>query len=259
MEGKTSDILEFKNVSVTVKNGKRLLSDISFSIERGSFNLLIGKNGSGKSTLADTLIGIRKYSGDIFLKGKNIKHYKAMERARLLSALPQMLPSTSLTVRELALLGRNPHMGCFGYPSREDRAAADEAMRRVSISGFCDRTLSSLSGGERQRAFIAAMLSTEAEILVLDEPGAFLDASAVRELYALLAELVKNEKKTVLAVLHDLSGGFFSADNAILLSGGRLIEQGETADERLLAAVEKEFSLSRYVGKNGTEERIFFA
>ena len=121
-------MLEFDRVSVDHR-GKTILKEVSFSLRPHRITVLLGRNGSGKSTLIRCVNGLQRHTGEIRLDGVSLALTPPRERARKIGILPQILPETSLTVRALAALGRNPYVDAAGRLSPEDRRMVAEALR----------------------------------------------------------------------------------------------------------------------------------
>lgn len=234
--------------------GKRnVLEGVSFTALDGRVSVLFGKNGAGKSTLLRAIAEGHPYTGSILVDGWETSRLSSRARARRLALLPQHLPSTDMTVLELCALGRYS-LDPFAFrKTEEDREAVFRALLRTGMTEYKNRPVSTLSGGERQRAYLAMLLSGEANTLLFDEPTAALDPTSRWEILRLLGELAR-EGKCILAVTHDLEGGLSVADDAVLLSRGRALFAGTR--EALLATdlLEETFALRRFE----TEGRVFF-
>jgi len=181
---------------------KPVLLDINLLIRQGDFLAILGPNGGGKTTLIKLILGILKPDqGMIRVFGKSpgmIPH--------LMGYVPQHTHVDSpfpISVMDVVLMGRLAQSGRRWRYSREDRQAAENALARVGILEYQDRSINSLSGGERQRAFIARALVSDSRILFLDEPTASVDAKWHSNLYELLQDL--NKTVTVVVVSHDIS------------------------------------------------------
>lgn len=231
---------------------KGIIKGISFSA-CGGFTALIGKNGSGKSTLCECVCALRKHSGTILIDGKNTESFSPAERAARIAFLPQILPTPSISVYELAMLGRSSYIGLSKKPSWEDTQAVANAVRRVNLIGFENRMLSTLSGGERQRAFLAMILAQDTDILVLDEPTSFLDAAAEAEYISLLSDLAKSGK-TLLVSMHNLSLAVKYSDNILVLNGGNQAFFGSTAEILKNEVIENTFGVRRIK----SQDEVFF-
>ena len=243
-------MLEFQNVSYSV-GGRAILNDVSFALPKGRFTVLLGRNGRGKTTLLRAVNREIAHKGCILLDGVPTERLALRERARRISLLPQVLPTAEMTVGELVALGRLPHLAPLARMSEGDRAAVAHALALTEAERLAERRLSSLSGGERQRAFLAMALAVEAPILLLDEPTTYLDADARRQFLALLCRLVREEGKTVLAVLHDLNEALRTADSILLLREGCLAFCGTPEEFAAEGLPEREFGLHPHPAADG--------
>jgi iron complex transport system ATP-binding protein len=205
-----------------------VVTDLSLTVPRAAFTVLLGPNGSGKSTILRALAGlIKPQTGLVLLDGQAIARMPSKELARRIGVLAQApVAPEGLTVRDLVQQGRYPHRPLFGRWSRRDEEACAEAMSLTGMEPFQDRPLDRLSGGERQRAWIAMTLAQETDILLLDEPTTFLDLAHQLEILDLITDLVRDRGKTVVAVLHDLNHAGRYADHMVLLKRGSVISAG---------------------------------
>lgn len=180
-----------------------VLSDVSFTVQRGEFASIVGPNGGGKTTLLKLLLGLEKpKSGSISVLGAT-----PTQARRRIGYMPQHLrfdPLFPVSVRDVVLMGRLAP-GRFWY-SREDKRLAAEALAQVGLEDRQDLSFADLSGGQRQRALIARALAVQPEILLLDEPTAMVDVAAADNLVTRLREI--NKRCTIVVVSHDL--GFVS-------------------------------------------------
>ncbi|MFJ8148897.1 zinc ABC transporter ATP-binding protein AztA [Streptomyces sp. NPDC096048] len=203
--------------------GHPVLHQLSGSIGRLTSTALVGPNGSGKSTLLGVLAGvIQPTSGELHHTGGRPPAF-VPQRGAVGDALP-------LTVRQTVEMGRWGERGPWRRLTRQDRAAVDSALDRLSIADLAARQLGELSGGQRQRALIAQGLAQESDLLLLDEPTTALDPEARERIATLLTELA-DDGVTVVHATHDLDAAR-SADACLLLREGRLVGQGQP--ERLL-------------------------
>jgi iron complex transport system ATP-binding protein len=214
--------------------GRRtILGPIDLEVFAGECLMVVGPNGAGKTTLLRLLTGLLPPAeGEIRHRGRSLASLPRRERARHIAYVPQVRPaSVPLTVYEVVLLGRYPHLSPLQLaPRSEDFAAVQEALAVVGIADLRDRPLDELSGGERQAVYIAAALAQEAEMLVLDEPTTHLDARHQRELAALLLKLAREAGRTVVAATHDLNLASLLGDRLLALAGGRVLAVGRPAE-----------------------------
>ena len=236
-------MLEFKNVTIDIHR-KNIVKDINITVKRGEITVLLGKNGSGKSTLLRAANGLLKYDGEILLDGRQLGTLSSKERAQKVAFLPQILPSTAMTVRQLVQLGRHPYSGPLGVLSSEDIEAVERALAGAEVAELAERAVNTLSGGERQRAFVAMLLAQQTPLLIMDEPTTYMDISAKKDLERLCRKLAA-EGKTLLLVLHDLSEAVRLADNMVLLYDASVRFEGARQDCLEQNILEKTFDVER--------------
>jgi iron complex transport system ATP-binding protein len=209
-----------------------VLQQLSLSIADRDVVALVGPNGSGKSTLLRALGRVlRPKGGTVYLDGKSMREWPTREVARRLALLPQgPTLANDLTVEELVRLGRSPHQGILGLPTREDEDAVRWAIAETGISGMAGRRMSALSGGERQRVWVAMALAQEPQVLLLDEPTTFLDLNHQLEVLDLIRYLNREHGITVVMVLHDLNQACRYARRVVMLSRGQVYADGPPSE-----------------------------
>lgn len=245
-------MLSCHDVSVTYDR-RKALDAFSLSLSPGEIRVLIGPNGSGKSTALHVLAGLLKpISGRVELDGMPVDRMPRRRLAKRLAFLPQQ-PSApdEITVRQLVLQGRFAHVGLLGSYGKDDEAAVIWALESTGLSGLADRGLRELSGGERQRAWIAAALTQEASILLLDEPTSFLDIGHQVEVLDLLQRLSAERGVTVVMAIHDLNQAFSVGDRISLLDKGRPAFDGRPAELAASGLIETVFRVrGRFIELN---------
>ena len=221
-------MLEIRDL--TVAYGELVvLRQVSLSLGAGELLGVVGPNGSGKSTLIRAITRlVRPLGGEIRLDGSEVGRLSQRELARWAAVVPQnpYLPD-AFTVLEVALMGRTPHLSLLQSEGRADLAAVRRALEQTNTWQLASRRLGELSGGERQRVVVARALAQETPLLLLDEPTAHLDVGHQAAVLDLLRELCRREGKAVLAVIHDLSLAGQYCDRLVMLSGGRIVGEGE--------------------------------
>jgi iron complex transport system ATP-binding protein len=218
--------VQARGVSVTLGQ-TRAVRDVCATVEHGEWLALIGPNGAGKTTFLRALAGLVSFEGTVLVGDRTVATSTRREIARMVALVPQ-IPHTppSLTVAEYVLLGRTPHIGYFAGETRADRLAAQRAIARLALRPFASRTLDSLSGGERQRAVLARALAQEAPILLLDEPTSALDIGRQQQALELVEALRRDEQRTVISAIHDLTLAGQYADRLALLDKGQIVAEG---------------------------------
>lgn len=222
-------LIEAKDLRVAL-SGKPILNGLTFELERGKWNGLLGPNGSGKTTLLRTIAGLIPYEGTLILDGRSTAEWPRKEMAKRVAFVRQTHAiSFDFRVLDLVLLGRAPHKSLLSVYSDDDADRARRALTQLDLNGFEDRSFHSLSGGEQQRVFLAQALVQEADLLILDEPTTYLDVHHQFEFMEYVQSLVQ-EGKTVIGAVHDLEMAARFADHVQVLQNGHLSAKGSPAD-----------------------------
>ena len=180
-----------------------VLWDIDLDVPEGVCCAIVGPNGAGKSTLLKGILGLEKpVAGFVRLWGQPID--KVRSRIAYVPQRGAVNWDFPTTVFDVVLMGRYVHIGLMRRPGRADREKAKEALAEMKLSELADRQISELSGGQKQRVFIARALAQESDLYIMDEPLAGVDETTERIVMDKFVALQK-EKKTVIAVHHDLS------------------------------------------------------
>ena len=222
-----STAIEVKRIAHTY--GQQVIVDlISFAIPQGSFFIIIGPNGSGKTTLMKILTGnIRLQKGEVTIQGKDILDYSRRALSQKVAWLPQMLNlNFPMTVKDLVLMGRSPHLGILGLEKPKDREIAENAMAYTDVTHLGNCYMDLLSGGEQQRVLIARALCQDPEIIFLDEPTAALDIAHQMRIMDLMENLKAEKNITVVMISHDINVAAMYADCLLLMKAGRQLGLG---------------------------------
>ncbi|MEC7640754.1 MAG: ABC transporter ATP-binding protein [Nitrospinota bacterium] len=228
MTGDPSDnrpLVQLSDLSFSYEK-EAILRNISLEIQTKEFVGIIGPNGSGKSTLLKLMGGIMKNNQCLF-KGKSLDSYARKDLARFISWLSQenVLPF-SFRVLDVVLMGRYPYLTPLTFEGEEDYRIAQRALELTNSSGFADRFYNEISGGEKQRVMIAAALTQESELMLLDEPTSSLDIRYQIEILNILRRLNSNENMTLVLALHDLHLASRYCSRLILLNKGKIVKDG---------------------------------
>lgn len=224
-------LLEVEDLSFAVRD-KTILSGIRFRMDEGEIRAIIGPNGAGKSTLVRCIAGVAKKSGgSVAFSGVGQDQVSRKELARRVCYMPQIQGSLPpFTVRDFVGMGRYAHGGFWRDMRRGDAEAVDAAMELAGVSELADRLLPTLSGGERQMTAIAAGLAQEARLLVLDEPGTFLDPAHQDMLLELIIRLNREQGISLLIVTHDVNMAIHFTHATLALQKGKTAFDGASAD-----------------------------
>jgi iron complex transport system ATP-binding protein len=205
-----------------------VLHDLSLQVRAGEFLGLIGPNGAGKSTLLRVMAGtLRPSAGQMRLAGRPLGEYSRREIARRLAVVPAPgSPQFAFLVREFVTMGRTPYLGRLQSDRPQDREAVDEALTDTDALPLADRPITELSAGEWQRVNVARALAQQPEILLLDEPTAFLDLGHQRDIFELLVRLNRERELTVVCVSHDLNLAAEYCPRLAVLAAGSVVAEG---------------------------------
>ena len=250
--------LEVRDISFE-RNGKKILKNISFDMYSGEIVGVIGPNGSGKTTLLKTLNNINeKNSGTIKVKGKDTSEFEDKELARNISFMNQNTNiGFDFPCIDVVVLGRYPYLDKFQEYSKKDMEIARKYMELTNTLKFQDKSILSLSGGERQRVLFAKTLTQEAQIVLLDEPTASLDMKYEDEIFRIL-QGVKEEGKSIIAIIHNLRTAIKYCDRLILLSEGEIIQCGTPEEVITEENLKKIYNIDVRVYKNSINNRLDF-
>jgi len=213
-------------------DGHDILRGISLTIAPGELVGLIGPNGAGKTTLLKVIGGLWPGSrSQITLLDRPLARYSARQVAQVIAQVPQITAlDFPFTVRQVVLMGRNPHLNRFELETEHDRQIAEQAMRRTATLDLADRMIGTLSGGERQRVLVARALTQEPRLLLLDEPTANLDIQHQIGILDMIRTLIREDRLGAAAAVHDLELAARFCDRLVLLREGAICAEGTPAE-----------------------------
>lgn len=203
------NLLELKNISYKVAN-KQILTNISFSLQANSFVTIAGNNGAGKSTLCKIIANVLKPNSGELIKAKPCQ----------LSYIPQiynyniLVPITTLNFLKL---NNKKTFSNFEYEIIED----------LQINTLYQHQLKDLSGGEKQRVLLARALISSPDLLILDEPTAFIDFRSKSSIYNIIHKVRQKKNFAVLLISHDMNLVFNKTDWVIYLESGHICCEGK--------------------------------
>lgn len=226
--------IRFKNVNFTYQPDtpfeNKVLHDINFTIEDGSYTAIVGHTGSGKSTLLQHLNALKvPTTGSVWLGDYEVnasRKQKDLNRIRKEIGVVFQFPEAQLfeeTIgQDIAFGPQN-----FGVSEEEALELAREILPVVGLDeSFMDKSPFDLSGGQMRRVAIAGVLVMKPSVLVLDEPTAGLDPKGQLEMMDLFNRLHKDEGITIVLVTHQMEDVAIYADNMIVLDAGRVVDEG---------------------------------
>jgi iron complex transport system ATP-binding protein len=214
-----------KNVAFSYGDNN-ILKGVSFSMQRGEVVGIIGLNGSGKSTLLKCILNGLKYSGDIQINGQSLSKIKLKELAKLVAYIPQSDGiDISITVQDVVLMGFHDAVSLFATPTKAQRELARRTLESVGLVGFEERDYLSLSGGEKQLCLLARTLVRDCPLLIMDEPDSSLDAKNKATVLNLVKDKLKENNRSLLIALHDVTFALNYCDRLLLLKDGEIYSQ----------------------------------
>ena len=205
------------------------LEDVSLSIERGSFVVVLGHNGSGKSTLAKHMNAVLLPSGGtVYVEGMDTRDEALLLEIRRRVGMVFQNPDNQIVANvveeDVAFAPEN-----LGVPSEEIRRRVDDALAAVGMAEFTRHAPHLLSGGQKQRVAIAGVIAMAPECIVLDEATAMLDPAGRREVLSAIRTLNQERGITVVLITHHMDEAM-DADRLIAMNDGRLVMDGTPAE-----------------------------
>jgi manganese/zinc/iron transport system ATP- binding protein len=207
--------LEVRRLTVSYTT-KPVLWDVDAEFPTGALSAIVGPNGAGKSTLLRAALGlVPADAGQALILGRPAR--SALDSVAYVPQREAVDWDFPITVREVVEMGRYRAAGWVRRLRRGDRTAVDAALARVGMEAYGRRQIGELSGGQRQRVFLARALAQDAEVLLMDEPFAGVDARTEVALLELMGEL-RDGGRSVVAVHHDLGTVRRAFDWALVLN-----------------------------------------
>ena len=220
--------LLIENLAFAYPDGNQALYGVNLKIEKGERVALLGPNGAGKTTLVMHMNGIHPTAhGKVEVAGQLVdaKDKESLKSIRSKVGIVFQDPDDQLF---MPTVGEDIAFGPYNMGKRGAELAAivDDALRLVGMSEFKDRPPHHLSFGQRRRVAVATVLAMKPEILVLDEPSSNLDPASRRE----LADIFRSLDITMVMVTHDLPYALELCERSVILSGGVIVADGNTAE-----------------------------
>ena len=205
------------------------LEDVTLSVEKGSFVVVLGHNGSGKSTLAKQMNAVLlPCGGTVYVDGMDTKQEALLLEIRRRVGMVFQNPDNQIVANvveeDVAFAPEN-----LGIPTEEIRRRVDDALAAVGMSEYTRHAPHLLSGGQKQRVAIAGVIAMAPECVVLDEATAMLDPSGRREVLSAIRALNRERGITVVLITHHMDEAL-GADRLIVMNDGRLAMDGTPAE-----------------------------
>ena len=224
-----TDLL-FRLTDTTVVSGSKTLLDIaSLDIYKQRLTAFIGPNGAGKSTLLQSLLN-KNMSARLQMTGTIQtamgNHDELIGQGKIAWVGQHEQFELPLDTLQYALLGVSPNLAWYQNPKAQHVARARQLLHEFELDNLIEARVQTLSGGERQRLAIVRALMQDTQILMLDEPTNHLDIRHQRYLLSYLQQLVHEQDKSVIVVLHDLAHAYRYSDDVVLINQGKVIAHG---------------------------------
>ena len=250
-------MLRIENLTYCIKN-KKILNSINLHVQQGSLHACLGPNGSGKSTLLRNICNIWKAKqGKIYIQNQNIKNISRKKISQLVTLVPQDTHiAFPITVQELVLLGRSPHLHRFQAHTEDDFQITMKSMQKVGIEHLAKKLATEISGGERQLSWLACALTTQAPLLLLDEPTASLDIHHTLQIFQIL-QYLKQQGLTIFVVLHELQYAYNYFDTVTLLHHGKIHATGKPENILTQTNIQTIFQVQAECQTTETNKKLF--
>lgn len=251
-----SVLLNLQNLSGGYPKSK-VIQQVNLEINEGDFLGIIGPNGSGKTTLLRLMTRVlMPSSGRVYFRGEDIQRMDLKEFCRKVAFVSGNGSSGFfLSVWEMVLMGRIPHLKRLQFEGREDFEIAGQMLSLTDAEGLKDKRCDELSAGERQRVSIARALAQEPQLLFLDEPTSHLDIGHQIQVLDLLKNLNRRNNLTVVMVLHDLNLASSYCRSIVLLDKGRVFKAGSPQEVLTYQNIEAVYKTVVLVNENPITRR----
>ena len=220
--------IEIEHLSFSYDEQIKALDDVSFSIEEGSYTVIVGHNGSGKSTIAKLLIGLLEaQSGTIRVDGIELKEetvYDIRDKVGIVFQNPDN-QFIGATVADDIAFGLENHQ----VPHEQMQQIIEEFAARVNMSKYLNSEPTKLSGGQKQRVAIAGVLAMRPQILIFDESTSMLDPQGKAEINALVKKIHEETGITIISITHDIEE-MVSSDHVIVMKEGHVVLDGTPSE-----------------------------
>ncbi len=232
-------MLEIKDLTVSIGK-RRVIDNVSISLERGMTTALVGESGSGKTLTALSTLDLLpeaavKEKGEIWVKGENIFNFSAdrMRRTRG-KEIGMVFQEPFTALNPVMRIGEQISEAMLAHGTRTVSGARERLMELLGAvrlhHGIASRYPHELSGGMRQRAVLAMAISCSPDVLILDEPTTALDVSIQKEILDLIKKLQKELEFSILFITHDFSVVRMISDEVCVMKEGAVVEKRITGD-----------------------------
>ena len=248
--------IKVEDIKIGYKSNRsftEILKPFSFEIYEGELVAIIGSNGTGKSTLLKSLSKEIPYLGSVKVMSEDLSTIHTKELANKISSVGTNYQIQAYTlVYDVIAKGRSVHTNWLGRYDEKDAEIIKDSAKKVGVEHLLERFYNTLSDGEKQRSLIAMALAQQSQIILLDEPTAFIDYPNKYFLTSLLKDITRNENKTVLFSSHDLEVVLAYADKILLFSeeNVELLSKAEFLKEEKILSLFNHHQLSNEFKNN---------
>ena len=203
-------LVQGRNISLGYGN-KKIVSDLSFTLNEGDLLCVVGENGSGKTTLMKSILGLLPVIDGSIELGDGLKRNQ-------IGYLPQQTEIQNdfpASVWEIVLSGCLNQSGLRPYYNKREKEIAKNNMERLNIVDLYKKNFSTLSGGQQQRVLLARSLCATQKVLLLDEPVSGLDPKATSDMYEIIKELNEKHDISIIMISHDIVGAINYASHIL--------------------------------------------
>ena len=228
-------------------NGNILIHDINIEVEKGKILTLIGPNGAGKSTILKTITRqLAKIYGTVHIGKKELSTWNPKDMAKEVAVvLTDRIRPELMTCAEVVAMGRYPYTNMLGRLTSDDKGIVAESLSRVHAMDLAQQDFSTLSDGQRQRIMLARAICQQPEIIVLDEPTAYLDIRHKIELLDILREMAHEKGITVIMSLHEIDLAAKISDYLVCVKGETIAAFGKPEEVLQQGAIEKLYDIQK--------------
>ncbi len=228
-------------------NGKILIHDINIEIEKGKILTLIGPNGAGKSTILKSITRqIPMIHGAVYIDHFEISKWSLKDMAKSMAVvLTERIRPELMSCAEVVAMGRYPYTNMIGKLTEKDKKIVLESLERVHALELASQDFLTLSDGQKQRVLLARAICQEPEVIVLDEPTAYLDVRHKIELLDILREMAKEKKITVIMSLHEIDLATKISDYLICVKGDQIAAFGPPEEVLKKDTIEKLYEIKK--------------
>ena len=229
-------------------SGTDIIEDIELKVRNGQFVGIIGPNGCGKSTLLKTIYKVIKPKcGSIILDDMDLLTTKPKVIAQKSAVVGQFNDiSFDFTVWDMVAMGRSPHKKLLETDNNTDFEIIRNALARVDLEKYSDRSYQSLSGGEKQRVVLARAIVQQPQFFILDEPTNHLDVKYQIQVLS----IVKSLSISTLAALHDLELAARYCDYLYAMKAGHVVAHGKPEDILVKEIIQKIYDINCEIYRN---------